>query len=365
MAKKILTLVKRIFSIIIGLVAAYTLFNIIYELFDDGYFLFYEYVIFLIVSVFLIVFLVLWNIRKSKYVYFLLFIPVSLVCGYIFWLQHYDSEDDYILEINYGGAPTITGYIGDKTDLRIPRKAQKMDIWKIGEYSFSNTGLTSVVIPQEIYSIDEYAFANNKLKKINIPNTVRHIFEGAFQSNQLTEVNLSRNLTVIGKNAFWNNQIKKIKIHRGVTSIRDYAFAVNKLESVSIPNSVTHIHYRAFTNNNLTNVIIPNSVTYIGDWAFAMNKLTSVTISSGISEIGNMVFGLNELTSIVIPDNVTSIKNHAFTMNRQLTSISIGSNVIIEEDGGFLFDFAEFYKDMGSRAGLYTYNKGGWTVQFR
>ena len=157
-------------------------------------------------------------------------------------------------------------------DVVIPGKLGGYPVTSIGDHSFENKLLTSVIIPDSVTSIGDHAFASNRLTFVSIPGNVKSI----------------------GKNAFQRNQLNSVTIPNGLTSIEDDVFASNYIESVTIPDSVTSIGQRAFYSNLLTSITIPDSVTSIGYWAFVYNKLKTVTIPGSVTSIGEGAFNGNQ-----------------------------------------------------------------------
>jgi hypothetical protein len=126
-----------------------------------------------------------------------------------------------------------------------------------------------------------------------------------------------------------------------------------------------------YKGNSLTpripSTIQGKKVTRIGDKAFLGNRLACITIPDSVTTIGQSAFSGNRLTSVTIGKGVTEIYNAAFAENEELTSVTIGANVILGIEGGgtsnSFDDFDYFYNDNGKRAGTYTYSNDEWRRQ--
>lgn len=185
--------------------------------------------------------------------------------------QGYSEVGDFWITGRPDNTATITRYIGDNRDVRIPSEIEGVLITRIYGYQTALLGGGSR-------------------------------FTGAFQGGRLTSVTIPGSVASIGRLAFENNRLTSVSIGNGVISIGHQAFARNNLTSITIPNSVTTIEAEAFARNELTSVTIPNSVTSIGAEAFARNQLTNITIGNGVRSIGASAFTNNRrLTSVVIP----------------------------------------------------------------
>lgn len=170
-------------------------------------------------------------------------------------------------------------------------------------------------------------------------------------------------VTSIGDRAFdENTSITSVKIPDGVTSIGNFAFYCC--------SSVTSIGEHAFWGCiKLASLTIPDSVTSIGGHAFDYCRgLTSVTVGAGasiddlfnsgllynkaVAEINvtkyNFAYTVNDgilytydmttlvrcprtRTSVVIPNKVTNIDNRAFYDCGDLTSLTIGAGINIDQ----------------------------------
>ena len=79
------------------------------------------------------------------------------------------DSDNGLLFMNYQSECYLYSYIGNENDVVLPEyhNGVKYSIWK---YAFSNSEITSIVIPNTILKIDEWAFLNcNQLKKFVVP----------------------------------------------------------------------------------------------------------------------------------------------------------------------------------------------------
>ena len=201
---------------------------------------------------------------------------------------------------------------------------QQTGIFIIPEQITYNSGTYSVT------SIGENAFnSESGITSVTIPNSVTSIGEGAFNScSGLTSVTIPNSVISIGNDAFtYCSGLTSVIIPNSVTSIGNAAFCgCFGLTAVTIPNSVTSIGSSTFSScTSLSSLTIPNLVTSIGDLAFAFcTGLTSVIIPNSVTSMGNAAFkDCSGLTSITIPVSVTSIGYYAFENCTGLTSVSV------------------------------------------
>lgn len=93
---------------------------------------------------------------------------------------------------NVAAGATVIGYSGQSTDLEIPSSVllngTRYAVKAIGDYSFNERGLASVVIPNTVTTIGTSAFADNQLLTVSLPASVRAIGAGAFAFNYLQSV---------------------------------------------------------------------------------------------------------------------------------------------------------------------------------
>jgi hypothetical protein len=209
---------------------------------------------------------------------------------------------------------TIVVYRGTKLDVTIPSTIANKPVKTIGWKAFTNTNITSVIIPDGVTSIEWAAFQYcDNLKSASIPGSVTTWNWSAFDTcKNLANVTLGNGLTSIGDGAFSScYSLASVTIPSTVTEIGKYAFLGCSFTTVTIPNGVTRIDDGTYCqNDNLTSIIIPSGVTFIGDWAFGMcTGLTSITIPANVTKIGRVAFwGCDSLTSVTFQGTISSDK---------------------------------------------------------
>ena len=218
-------------------------------------------------------------------------------------------------------------------------------VTEIGEDAFAHTNLTSIVIPDTVTEIGEAAFAYTNLTSIVIPDTVTEIGNLAFMyCKQLSSVSLSSNLVTLGSGAFSNcTSLTSIRIPKSLERADaggsgDYAPFIGcaALSDIELETGMTKIPANLLLDcPGFTTITIPDTVTEIGEDAFAHTNLTSIVIPDTVTEIGEAAFAYTNLTSIVIPDTVTEIGNLAFMYCKQLSSVSLSSNLVTLGSGAF------------------------------
>ena len=186
---------------------------------------------------------------------------------------------------------TITGYVGDKTEVVIPGEINGKKVTTIGDRAFGEcTGLTSVTIPEGVTGIGNRAFNDcTGLTSVSIPEGVTSIGDDAFSlCVNLTSISLPKSLTSIGSWGFSATGLTSITIPENVRSIGcDAFFSCSKLKKVVLPEGITRISSRTFAMcRNLIDITIPDSVTSIDEGAFCgCDKLDSIVIPDSVIEI--------------------------------------------------------------------------------
>ncbi len=94
-------------------------------------------------------------------------------------------------------------------------------------YSFSASGIETLVLGEGVSQIPDGCFAATKISKLELPSTVKNIEWQAFAAcESLETVALNEGLVSIGRKAFVNNfRLKEITIPRSVTEITEMEFS--------------------------------------------------------------------------------------------------------------------------------------------
>ena len=153
------------------------------------------------------------------------------------------------------GGITITGYTGTETDVVIPSTIAGKPVKKLGTYcfSFADTEITSVVIPEGVTYIDNYAFNGlETLTSVKLPSTLKTIYHNAFRMTGITEIKIPEGTTYIGKEAFNNcKNLKSVSLPSTMQSILTNAFSrCDSLEEITLPDNITYLASSSFGSSS-------------------------------------------------------------------------------------------------------------------
>lgn len=168
----------------------------------------------------------------------------------------------------------------------------------IGSGAFSESGITSLILPEGLTKIGDEAFSNSSVVSVKVPSTLAHLKNNVF--NNTPWMNLQKpvdgviylgNIALGGGPDSWPADVR---FREGTTVIADeFANSYGNINSVEFPNSLKVIGEEAFSGRNMT-FNLPQNIEYIGAGAFLYNsKVTSVTLPSSLKYAGNLAFGEN------------------------------------------------------------------------
>lgn len=174
----------------------------------------------------------------------------------------------------------------------------------IGEYAFSGSGLTKIVLPKSVEIIGNYAFSGCLgLNEISLPEKLTAICDAAFYNCYgLKEIEIPDSVEKIGINAFRTGSSIDISVSEKQSAFemidgvlfdkqeKKLIYYPDKLENKTyeIPQGIREIGEQAFFEcGNLTEIILPDSLTKIGSNAFSWcSNLTEITIPDSVVFIG-------------------------------------------------------------------------------
>ena len=299
---------------------------------------------------------------------------------------------DYRYILLEDGTAEIRDCSDKSSILVIPETLDGHTVSKIGNHTFTEHGMSEIVIPDTVTEIgDEAFFVCRNLTSIVLPDSVVKVGVNPFIScYNLSEVTVSPDhpaLEVVDGVLFSKQdqrliyypetkQAKAYQIPSGTLIIGENAFhSCENLTSIFIPDSVTVIEKNAFSGcSGLTAMTIPTSVIKVGANPFVYcYDLSEVTVSpehpalevidgvlfskgdhsliyyppwkqetayeipSGIETIGDSAFSnCSSLTSVSIPDSVTELGNRAFEFCYGLTDVFLPNSVVSIGDDAFL-----------------------------
>lgn len=182
----------------------------------------------------------------------------------------------------------------------------------IGAYTFQNSDLTSITLPDELKCLPRMFLANTKISELVIPDGIQlcpNIVEGC---KNLTTVKFLGNISGVFSNAF-----------DGVESLSSIHVQDIKYLLQLVNASADHSFF-APSRYNYGNC----ADLYIGD-----EKLEHLEIPSEIKKVNSILRGCGSLKSVFIPDTVEEISDNCFQICKGITSFT---GKFASEDGSML-----------------------------
>ena len=270
---------------------------------------------------------------------------------------------DFEYAENDGGGMTITKYIGTEENVVIPKKINSVAVTRIGENSFKESSIVTLVIPDSVTTILDYAFQKcEKLTTIKFSIGLKGIGRNAFyKCTSLKSVNLSTDtMSKILEAAFGGcTALNEVILGENITYIGDEAFMrCSSLTNINMPKNLVEIGQSAFAEcSSIQSVTIPKTLTTWGLYSFmACSSLSQITFEDGLKTIGNYyAFAGCAVVTLTIPASVDKIADFSFTAeyDKLATVIFQGNAPSLERSG----------KPFGDSTSLlihYNSNMSGW-----
>lgn len=236
---------------------------------------------------------------------------------------------------------TLVAVVPTVTDYTIPNQNSNR-AYAIGKEVFKGlSGLTHVSMHTRVTSIGEYAFSNSGLTGTVDISCVTELGEGAFyHCESLKEVFFSNDLREFSKNVFAGCfSLESVTCSRiaGVEKIDDYAFAgCTSLGTFSAVKPF-YIGEEAFRFCNSLTTFDLQYARHIGRGAFFVcSNLSDIRgFSEELERIEDRTFSGTALTEIDLPMLVTFIGQRAFYDCRNLRHVKVSINVSTVGDEAF------------------------------
>lgn len=168
-------------------------------------------------------------------------------------------------------------------------------VTRIGDYTFRNLNLTSIVLPDSLEEIGVGAFTQCRAVSAHLGANVKAIERSAFEYCwNLSGVYFGTKLEVIDDNAFKScDALTEAVLPATCGVICEGAFSMcDNLAFVDMPG-VEYIEPEAFYWSGLTRVNLGNKLISIGDSAFRTCQLTTVSLPATCSVVGGLAFNGN------------------------------------------------------------------------
>lgn len=247
-----------------------------------------------------------------------------------------DDISDFGYEITDEGV-VITGYVGDKSHVKIPAQIEGLPVVKIADAAFEGKNFETVTLPATLREIGMFAFENCKnLKKISIPGSIKTIGGSAFMDCvALENLYLGEGVETLGAGAFSgclslttvylpaSVKVLEISVFMGCDTLQSLGVAAGNTVFTSAGNCIIEISTGTLVVGCKTSVIPEDgSVTAIGAGAFeCVVGLQALVIPDSVIAIQKDAFRSSGLEYLYIPETVETIGAYAFFDTRSLKAI--------------------------------------------
>ena len=296
---------------------------------------------------------------KSLFSGIIFAVGMSVVVGTCINNPQADTYGDWVWEKNYRGN-TITGYIGNETDVTIPHKLGSITIDSVKIWDGSDATNENLKNVKKVTFDSGYTVMINttikgfeNVEELVIPEGVTETENLAFDGlKNLKKVQFPSTLKKIGNNAFNGCiSLESINLPEGLETIEWGAFSgCTGLKSVTLPDSLKEMGYDVFQGctglkdengliivrghlyhmdipSGVTEVTIPDGVKVLDGELFSRNlTIKKVTIPEGVTKIEHRIFNMcSNLEEVYVPDSVTYIGSYSFDSCSSLKKLRVPS----------------------------------------
>ena len=202
-----------------------------------------------------------------------------------------------------------------------------------GTYMFDQcSALKEVEFSNYVTTIAEGMFRDcKKLSTINMPTSLQQIDYAAFSNTSITSIVIPKSVTTINNTVFYNcSELLSVEFEEGSTIDRINTSVFNgcsKLTDVTLPNSIIYINQSAFNNcKSLKNINIPTKLKFIGQSAFYMcGSLTTLELPNTVTNIGDSAFSYMPMEEFVVPGSIKSLGTYVFQNCSNLKKVTINA----------------------------------------
>ncbi len=177
----------------------------------------------------------------------------------------------------------------------------------INEYTFSESGVDSIIIAEGVISIGEGAFYSTDLRELICPSTLKYIHEYAFYDcSKLSQVNFNEGLESLYNGAFFNcDNLTDIMLPSTLNFCNTPFEDCNNIGTVTclalLPPTLEYSH-SIFYENNVSRVL------YVPEWTVNNYKLTvgwdDFSYIEPIKAYYPEYIFINDKAALTLPDSV-------------------------------------------------------------
>ena len=221
-------------------------------------------------------------------------------------------------------------------------------ITSLGNKSFKDKKITSIVYSSKVTKIGDEAFKNTSLKQFEFSNYLEHIGKEAFSNTFIKEIKIPKGL-VIDDYAFMSNKylvnidlsnVDKIMNKDNDVSIGTFKNCGNKKDvKVIFSPSMEYIGKEMFFDTYIKNINLSNTkLKEIEDNAFKMtnpNTDINFTLPSTLKALGNYSFYNNDIKVLSLTDNIEKIGSYSFAKTGVETLLVNGNKNLVIKDNAF------------------------------